>query len=238
MVMKTIVVIPAYNEQDTIGATLDSLMEACPDMDIVVVDDGSTDGTAGVVAERGVPCICLPVNLGIGGAVKCGYKYAALCGCDIAVQFDADGQHSAEQIRVLLDPIVADRADMVIGSRFLGDGGYQSEFTRRLGIHLFSRITTMITGRRVTDITSGFRAIGRKLLQVFSQSYPIEFPDAEAILVAWKLGFRIVEVPVTMKARSGGKSFFSLRRKLEYPLKTAVSIIATTCRGRDYYEVK
>ena len=233
--MKELMIIPAYNESATLPTVLGELraLEACPD--VLVVDDASTDGTAAICRAAGANVITLPLNLGIAGAVKAGYKYAVEHGYGIAVQFDSDGQHDPVYIDAVLDPIRNGDAEMVIGSRFITREGYQSEFSRRIGIKLFSWITSAIIHRTVTDITSGYRAIGGGLLKTFARDYPVKHPDAEAIILAHRLGFKILEVPVVMKPRVSGKSFFNLSRKLIYPLNTLVSIIATTLRSSRHY---
>lgn len=230
--MKILIIIPVFNEEPSLPGVLRTLVSFCPDADVVVIDDASQDASAKVATDIGTRVVPLPINLGIGGAVKTGYKLAADGGYDVAVQFDGDGQHRAEEIQRLVEPILHDQADMVIGSRFIDKTGYQSDADRRLGIRFFSTITSALTGTRITDVTSGFRAIGPRLIRLFARSYPVEFPDAEAIILAVRAGMRVREISVTMNPRLAGRSAFSLLKKLDYPLRTFVSIAATTLRSR------
>lgn len=229
--MRVLIIVPAYNEEKSLPLVLRRLRGHCPELDILVVDDASRDGTFRAARQAGLRAISLPENRGIGGAVKAGYNYAVENEYDAAVQFDGDGQHNPAEVEALLAPVREGTADMVIGSRFLDHAGYQSEPVRRLGIHVFARLTSLAIGQRITDVTSGFRAIGPKLLSDFAQSYPTEYPDAAAIIQAKMLGFRIVEIPTIMAPRASGTSSFNLRRQLAYPLKTLLSILTCRLRG-------
>ncbi len=233
--MKVIIIIPAFNEQDSIGEVIKNLKKNYPSYDLIVIDDCSKDMTVKKAKEEKADIISMPLNLGIGAAVKCGYKYAYKSGYDLAIQFDADGQHRIDFIPILIEPIIKDEADMVIGSRFIIKGNYKSEFLRKFGINLFSFITSKIIRKKITDVTSGFRAINRKLLKFFSKYYPEDFPDAEAIIIASKFGFRITEVPVEMNNRIMGNSFFNWKRKIKYPLNTFISILASVFRSKKFY---
>lgn len=203
---RTAIVIPAFNEEEALPAVLRVLAAEVPELDVIVVDDGSSDATAEVAEAAGVVCLRLPFNLGIGGALRAGFRYAAEHGYDRVVQFDADGQHDATQIATLLAEL--DRgADMVIGSRFArGEAGYRVGATRRLAMRLLRWSTRRLSGRRFTDTSSGFRAIGPELLEEFARAYPVEYMDSvETLVTASRAGFDVREVPVKMQARSGGE---------------------------------
>ena len=196
-----------------------------PEADIVVVNDGSTDSTADVARAQGAGVIDLSHNLGIGGAMQTGYKHAMDKGYDIAIQFDGDGQHRADQVEMLVKPLLAGEADMVIGSRFLGAKGYESTFTRLLGIKILSRVLTVLTGQKITDPTSGFRAANRGVMKFFSSNYPDDYPEPEAILLLHKAGFRMAEVPVLMKERESGSSSITAVRSVYYMFKVLLAIL-------------
>jgi len=200
---RTIVVIPAFNEEESLPAVLQQLATVVPHLDIVVVDDGSADSTAAVVRAAAVPCVSLPFNLGIGGALRAGYRYAADNGYQRAVQFDADGQHRADQIQVLLDGL--DRgADMACGSRFAA-GGYEVGRGRGAAMGVLRVGVRLLTGQRFSDTSSGFRAVQQPLLAVFASDYPVEYMDSvETLVNACRAGYRVVEVPTQMSERAGG----------------------------------
>ncbi len=201
--VRTLVVIPAFNEEEALPAVLAQLREVTPDLDIVVVDDGSSDGTAAVTRAAGLPCLQLPFNLGIGGALRAGYRYAADNGYDRAVQFDADGQHRADQIAVLLAELDAG-ADMAVGSRFLA-GGYRVGRGRGMAMGLLRLGVRLLTGQKFSDTSSGFRATRQPLLDVFARDYPVEYMDSvETLVGACRAGFTVSEVPTLMEERAGG----------------------------------
>jgi glycosyltransferase involved in cell wall biosynthesis len=222
--MKILIIVPAYNEEASLPGVLRDLSECVPDADVLVVNDGSRDKTARLARERGVKVLDLPFNLGIGGAVQAGYLYAARKGYDIAVQFDGDGQHLACEIRKLLEPLAAGRADMAIGSRFLTPGGYRSPVFRKLGIGIFSFVLSRILGVSVTDSTSGFRAANRRVIEFFSGNYPDDYPEVEALVLLHKLNLRVEEVAVIMRERTGGKSSITPARSVYYMTKVLVAI--------------
>ncbi|MEM7141427.1 MAG: glycosyltransferase family 2 protein [Actinomycetota bacterium] len=199
----TIVVIPAFNEEATLPDVLRQLRNERPDLDIVVVDDGSVDRTAAVTRAEGVPCVPLPFNLGIGGALRAGYRYAADNGYARAVQFDADGQHRADQIQVLLDALDAG-ADMAVGSRFAA-GGYEVGKGRGAAMSLLRVGVRLLTRQRFSDTSSGFRAVQGSLLGVFATEYPVEYMDSvETLVSACRAGYVVTEVPALMRERAGG----------------------------------
>jgi len=222
--MKVLIIIPAYNEETSLPGVLRDLREQMPSADILVVNDGSRDGTARVAREHGVAKLSLPFNLGIGAAMQAGYLYALRRGYDAAVQFDGDGQHVAMEIGKLLAPIRSGSADLVVGSRFLEPGGYRVPFMRRLGIRIFAVILTRILNTRVTDTTSGFRAAGRNALEFFARAYPEDYPEVESLVLLHKLNRRIVEVPVTMRDRTGGTSSITFWRSAYYMVKVMLAV--------------
>ncbi len=223
---KILVIVPAFNESGNIGRTIEELRGLDLPLTILVVNDGSTDGTVREARQGGSKVISLPFNLGIGGAVQTGFLYAKLKGFSIAVQVDGDGQHDTGYLKVLLEPIIRGEADMVIGSRFLPPHlGYQSSLIRRVGIQFFSRLISFFTGCLVTDPTSGFRAINGKLIPVFAEDYPHDFPEPEAIVQARFHKARILEVPVQMRKRRHGLSSIRYLMTLYYMIKVTFAII-------------
>ncbi len=196
---RVLIVMPAFNEAGCIGEVLRHLRRAAADVAVAVIDDGSSDATAAEARAAGAVVLQLPFNLGIGGALQTGYLYAYKHGYDIAVQFDADGQHRAEEIVNLIQPIVAGEADHVIGSRMMGKGDYQFPLMRLAGSRLIQAVTLLITGRRIHDPTSGSRASGRRAITFFARYYPQAYLDSPEITVwALRQGMRVAEVPVEM----------------------------------------
>ena len=243
--LRLLVIIPAFNESAAIGRTVAEVRAAGLhglsvqdglSLDILVVDDGSSDDTAHRAREAGAMVVRLPFNLGIGGAVQTGYRYAAGRGYDIAVQVDGDGQHDARYLQEVLRPVMEGRADMSVGSRFLGaKEGFRSSAARRFGIRFFSFLIRLLTGLTVRDTTSGFRACGRRLIAVFAAYYPHDYPEPEAIVVARRLGCSVTEVPVVMRPRSSGSSSIALLRPLHYMLKVSGAILLHTLKDRKVY---
>ena len=224
--LQTLIIIPAFNESGNIAQTISELKSLDLPLTILVVNDGSTDTTALEARACGVKVSSLPFNLGIGGAVQAGFLYAKQKGFDIAVQVDGDGQHDVAYLKALLDPIARGEADMVIGSRFLPPHlGYQSSLIRRIGIHFFSDLISFLTGCRVSDPTSGFRAINGKLIRVFAEDYPHDFPEPEAIVVARFHNAKIMEVPVQMRKRRHGLSSIRYLMTLYYMIKVTFAIL-------------
>ncbi|MFZ2198177.1 MAG: glycosyltransferase family 2 protein, partial [Thermodesulfovibrionales bacterium] len=193
--MKILVIVPAYNEECCVEGVIEDISRHFPSVDILVVNDGSGDMTSDIARNLGAKVIDLPYNLGIGGAMQTGFLYALHEGYDAALQFDADGQHHADQIEKILAPFLSGSADLVVGSRFLSDGGFTSSVQRRIGSKILSFVVSTIVGSRITDTTSGFRVYGRKSLEFFSSVYPEDYPEVEAFILAHKRGLRIVEVP-------------------------------------------
>jgi hypothetical protein len=200
------------------------LREHMPSADVLVVNDGSHDATVLVARKLGVMVLDLPFNLGIGGAMQTGYLYAERNGYDIAVQFDGDGQHLASEIQKLLEPFAANRADLVVGSRFMASGGYKTPVFRKMGIGIFSFVLSRILDMDVTDSTSGFRAANRKVIEFFANTYPDDYPEVEALVLLHKAGIRMAEVPTTMQERTGGRSSITPIRSVYYMTKVLMAI--------------
>jgi len=231
--VKTIVIIPALNEENSITEVIKDI-QALQIADIIVVDDGSTDNTALAAKKAGARVVSLPFNLGIGAAVQTGYKYARRYGYDIAVQVDADGQHDVQYLRPLIAPILANERDVVIGSRFLPPfSGYRSSFIRRLGIHFFTRLISLLTGVQVTDPTSGFRACNQAMINVFADDYPSDFPEPEAIVEAKNASARIGEVAVVMRHRLTGHSSIRYLKTGYYMIKVTFAIFLRTIQQKN-----
>ena len=222
--MKILIIVPAYNEEESLPGVIRDLRENIRLADILVVNDGSKDATARIAQEAGVAVLNLPFNLGIGGAMQAGYLYAKQGGYDIAVQFDGDGQHLAGEIEKLLRHVREGGADLVIGSRFLDQGGYNTPVFRKSGIWIFSTIISRMLGMRVTDSTSGFRAANRRVIEFFSRTYPDDYPEVEALVLVHKAKLRIVEVAVNMRERTGGTSSITPLRSVYYMVKVLLAI--------------
>ncbi|MCD6066800.1 MAG: glycosyl transferase family 2 [Bacteroidetes bacterium] len=226
---KIAVVIPCYNEEDAIGKVIAELtaLPADPRFSVtpVVINDCSKDNTLKVLKQLNCTYLDLPVNLGIGGAVQSGFKYALLHGFDIAIQLDGDGQHPSEQIALLVTPILDEGANIVIGSRFIEKEGFQSTYLRRSGINYFKRLNKMLTGLTVTDTTSGFRAIDRKTLEVVCKYYPDEYPEPEALILYALNGLYIKEIPVVMRERQGGVSSIGSYKSIYYMIKVTLAML-------------
>lgn len=223
--MKTLVIIPAYNEERCIGGVIDDIRANLPEADIVVVNDGSTDDTERVVREKDVPVVSVSFNLGIGAAMQTGYRYSKINGYDIAVQFDGDGQHRGDQFRVLLKPLLDGAADISVGSRFIRKGTYDAELSRLVGIRMLCRIISLLIGQKVTDPTSGFRAANSRVIEFYCECYPDDYPEPEALVLLHKAGFRITEVPVLMEKRLIGTSSITVVRAFYYMVKVILAIM-------------
>ncbi len=222
--MKALVIIPAYNEEKNIAGLLDRLKVACPEYDVVVVNDCSSDNTRRLCRESGANVIDLPVNLGIGGAVQSGFKYALYNDYDFAVQVDGDGQHDPKYISLLLSGL-GENSNLCIGSRFIDGEGFQSSAIRRLGIRYFSTLIYIFTNQRIKDPTSGFRACDRRAIQLFAADYPRDYPEPESIVNASRQGLKVSELPVVMNRREGGKTSITSSRSIYYMIKVSLAII-------------
>ncbi len=220
---KIAAIIPAFNEAGNISRVMAEIKEYRSDIKIVVVNDASTDNTEAVAKKSGETVLALPYNLGIGGAVQTGLRYAYENDYDIAVQVDGDGQHVPSEIERLIGPIVADEADVVIGSRFLGVGEFRSSFGRKLGIRIIAFINSMLVGVKVTDNTSGFRAYSRKATAFLSKHYPQDYPEPVAVVELFRNRFRVAEVPTLMRERERGTSSIGIVNSIYYMIKVVLA---------------
>jgi glycosyltransferase involved in cell wall biosynthesis len=224
--VRRVAIVPALNEEHTIGRVIDELRAFDSGLEIVVVDDGSVDGTVGVAEARGAHVLRLPFNLGIGGAVQTGFRFAFEQGYDVAVRVDGDGQHDPAQLGGVLEPVLRGDADIVVGSRFAADApsGYRSSRSRRIGIRLLAWVVSRIVGQRVTDTTSGFQALNREGIALFARDYPHDYPEVEATVMVFRHRLRLLEVPVEMRERSGGRSSITALRSIYYMVKVLLAI--------------
>ncbi len=230
--MKKIVIIPAYNEISNIRTTVQDILDHAPGFDYVIINDCSQDGTMRFCTEQGMNIINLPVNLGIGGAVQTGYLYAWRNGYDVAVQFDGDGQHDASYLGEMADFLQVQQADMVIGSRYIKKEGFQSSGIRQFGIRYFSALIKLLTGKRVTDPTSGMRMVNRDVMKIYSEDYPVDYPEPESVVTILRMGKKVSEIPVIMRERQGGVSSISPRKAVYYMIKVTLAILMECLRKR------
>jgi len=230
--LKRIAIVPAYNEERNVGRVIDELRAFDAGLHVVIVSDGSLDRTAEVALEHGAHVVKLPFNLGIGGAVQTGFRYAHENGYELVVRCDGDGQHDPSQLPKVLAPVLAGEADIAVGSRFAGDEGYRSSATRRVGIRLLALIVSAIARQRVTDTTSGFQALNRKGIELFARDYPSDYPEVEATVLVLKHRLRLVEVPVTMREREHGSSSITFLRSVYYAFKVTLALFVAM--GRRY----
>ena len=230
---RVMVVVPAHDEEESLPATFAALRAHLPGVAVAVIDDCSRDTTAAIAARAGAQVVTLPCNLGYGGAVQTGFKYALERGHDVVLQLDADGQHDPASAAALLAPVLRGEADVAIGSRFLGQARYPIPALRRIGMRVFARIVTFVARQRFTDPTSGYQALGRKALEFFARdNYPTDFPDADTIILLVLAGFRVREVPVVMRARTAGSSMHSNLKAVYYVSKMFLSIAMVLLRRR------
>jgi hypothetical protein len=231
---RLLVIMPAHNEAESIVKTLGQLSRELPQADVVVVNDGSTDATPRLARQSGAAVLDLACNLGVGGAMQAGYLYAVQNGYDLAVQFDADGQHRANQVPQLLEPILAGQADLVVGSRILGGIKYRFSFERFLGSRLLSRLVSLLTRRKLTDPTSGFRAAGRRAILFFSRHYPQAWlgDTVEALVELSRHGMSIAEVPVKMRVRTGGRSAAGRITGFVHTLRIILAVLIDVMESR------
>ena len=217
-------VIPAYNEERAIGSVLSALRNGSPELDILVVDDGSTDGTAAVAEAEGAQVLRLPYNLGIGGARQAGYIFAERHGYRVVVQFDADGQHLKHQINALVSTLAEQDLDMVIGSRFIEKKGDLSSPSRRAGGRLLSVILKLVCGLWITDPTSGLRVAGQRAILLFAADYPDDYPEVESIALLSRYGLRVGEKSTIMDRRIAGNSSISIMDSMYYMVKVVIGL--------------
>ena len=222
---KVLLIIPAYNEEESLRSLIEEIKAVCSGMYYLVVNDCSSDDTERLLEELGANYITLPCNMGIGGAVQSGYRYAAQNGYDIAIQIDGDGQHDVRFVKDMVKLIEDKQADVVIGSRFIDKEGFQSSQARRIGIRILSMLIRLMCGAKVKDVTSGFRAVNRRFIELFAENYPDDYPEPEVIVTAKLYGAVIKELPVVMRERTTGKSSINLKRSIYYMIKVSLAII-------------
>ena len=228
--MKELIIIPAYNEEANIVKTVESIERDAVGFDYIVINDCSTDRTKEICEEHGFHYVDLPINLGIGGAVQTGYKYAWENGYDMAVQVDGDGQHDPEFLELMAEYLETHQVDMVIGSRFIEKQGFQSSGMRRVGIRFFSGLIRLMTGKTITDPTSGLRMAGRNVIELFSKDYPRDYPEPESVVAILRKGLKVAEVPVIMREREGGVSSISMKKSVYYMVKVTLAILIERIR--------
>ncbi|HNS03303.1 MAG TPA: glycosyltransferase family 2 protein [Anaerolineae bacterium] len=234
-----LLILPAHNEANNLPRVIPEARAAATDYDLVVIDDGSRDATAAVAASLNADVVSLPVNLGYGGAVQTGFRYAVEHGYDLAVVMDSDGQHDPAGIALLAETVLSGQADVAIGSRFRGRMAYHQPWVKRVGMHLFAWTVSRITQREVTDPTSGFQALNRAALLFFAyDNYPVDYPDADTLLVLHFAGFRVVEVPVTMRERLSGVSMHSGWKPFYYVVKMWLAISMVLLRERTHVSAR
>ena len=228
--MKKLVIIPAFNEEGNLEKTIKDIKDNAPDFDYVIINDCSTDKTLEMCRRHGFSYLNLPVNLGIGGAVQTGYRYAYYHGYDIAVQFDGDGQHSASHLEDMVTTLIDTESDMVIGSRFIEKEGFQSSGLRRIGIKYFTGLIKLLTGKKITDPTSGMRMVNKKLLEKFTDEYPKDYPEPESVVTILAEKYKVTEIPVVMNEREEGVSSISLKNSVYYMIKVTLAILIECIR--------
>lgn len=224
----TLIIIPAYREADNIESLVNNIMNTCPQYDYIIINDGSKDATRDICQRNGYRFIDLPINLGIGGAVQAGYKYAAREGYTIAVQIDGDGQHDVSQLDKIIAPLNNETCDIAIGSRFIQKEGFQSSSLRRLGIRFLSALIFACTGKKILDVTSGYRAVNRRFIEIYAENYPSDYPEPEAIVSAIMHKGKVMEIPVEMKERQSGTSSIHAWKSVYYMIKVTLAILV--CR--------
>jgi glycosyltransferase involved in cell wall biosynthesis len=223
--LKKLIIMPAYNESDSIEKTINEIIEQTDGFDYLVVNDCSRDQTEKILKEGKYQFLNLPINLGIGGAVQAGYLYALENGYDIAVQIDGDGQHDVRYLPMMAAELEKQNASMVIGSRFLDKEGFQSSRIRRIGISYFTGLIRLLTGVRITDPTSGMRMVNREVISIFAKNYPRDYPEPESVVHLLRRGKKITEVPVVMRERQGGVSSIQMKRSIYYMIKVTLAIL-------------
>jgi glycosyltransferase involved in cell wall biosynthesis len=227
---RALAIIPALNERDAIAAVIADVRSSRESVDVVVIDDGSVDGTGDLARELGVHVVSMPFNLGIGGAVQTGMIYATAHGYDLAVQVDGDGQHMADQIPALVEKMDEAGANVVIGSRFLSESTFRATAARRSGIRILSSLVSVLSGAKFTDATSGFRLYDRSAIRFLSVNYPEDYPEVEAVLALRRVGFTVVETPVHMRERAAGESSITPWRAVYYMSKVILALFVEMLR--------
>lgn len=230
--LKKLIIIPAFNEASNIEKTVAAIKKDAPDFDYIIINDCSTDDTLEVCHKNHFNVVSLPINLGIGGAVQTGYRYAKEHGYDLAVQVDGDGQHNPSFLSKMSDELVDNNVNMVIGSRFLEKEGFQSSFMRRVGIRYFTGLIRLLTGEKITDATSGLRMIDRTIIDLFVRDYPDDYPEPETVVLLLNKGYLVKEIPVVMNERQGGVSSISAMKSVYYMVKVTLAILFVKLWGK------
>jgi len=230
--VRRVAIVPAYNEERNIVRVLDELRALDPGLEVVVVSDGSTDRTPDVAAAAGAHVVRLPFNLGIGGAVQTGFRFAWEEGYELAVRLDGDGQHDASQLAAVASPVVAGEADICVGSRFIGDGAYRSTAARRVGIRILAAVVSVIARQRLTDTTSGFQALNRRGIALYAADLPRDYPEVEGMVMAIRHHLRVREAPVTMREREHGRSSIGTIASIYYMIKVLLAVFVDLFRRR------
>lgn len=228
--MKKLVIIPAYNEAGSIEKTINDIKTNAPGFDYVVINDCSRDDTLEICRRNGFHVINLPVNLGIGGGVQTGYLFALRNGYEIAVQFDGDGQHNAVYLQQMEERLAEGQLDMVIGSRYIQKEGFQSSGLRRFGIRYFTLLIRILTGKKITDPTSGMRMVNRRVIAEFAEDYPKDYPEPESVATLLRRGRSVAEVPVLMNERESGVSSISMWKAVYYMIKVSIAVVIAVIR--------
>lgn len=233
---KVILIIPAYNEEENILDTYNTIQnynkKNKEQYDVIIINDGSRDNTEKILVDNNIPHIQLIHNLGIGGAVQTGYKYAAANDYDVAVQFDGDGQHDVNYVKNIIEPIKEGQADFTIGSRYIDKttSKFKSTAARQMGIKIISKVIKMVTGKKVLDTTSGFRACNKEIIKSFANEYPLEYPEPITTSELLKKGYRLKEIPVSMNERQGGVSSIKAWKNIYYMINVCLSIVMVGIR--------
>ncbi len=231
---RRLAIVPARNEEGAVGLVVEELRAFDPELDVLVIDDGSEDATAASAAAAGATVVRLPFNLGIGGAVQTGFKYALEQGYDTVIRLDGDGQHDPQEIPQLLAPLARGEADVVVGSRFANgnDGDYRPPFARRAGIRWFAQLVSLLTRQKLTDTTSGFQAVNARAIRLFAADYPHDYPEVEAAVMVVRHKLQIMEVPVKMRDRETGESSITAFRSFYYAIKVTLALLVGIFRRR------
>jgi glycosyltransferase involved in cell wall biosynthesis len=230
----TLVIVPAFNEEESIGSLIREIRRTVPELAVVVINDGSVDMTAVVARQSGADVLDLPCNLGVGGAVQAGFRYAYEQGYDYVVRCDGDGQHSPDGIATLMEAMNTGEADLIIGSRFLGKNAHISNIVRYCGINVLALLLSAICRKRVTDPTSGFQMMNRQLAYFFSRSYPVDYPEPEALALMRREGYEFMEVSVPFRDRTAGRSTIQGWGTLYYVIKVFLALVVDRARSIDH----
>jgi glycosyltransferase involved in cell wall biosynthesis len=229
--LRRVAIVPAFNEEGCIADVIGEIQAFDPGLEVVVIDDGSVDQTTRAARAAGAHVLKLPFNLGIGGAVQTGFRYAHENDFDLAVRVDGDGQHDPAQLRAVIDPVLRDEVDIAVGSRYLAaSGGYRSSATRRLGIRILAGTVSALTRQRITDPTSGFQALNRKAIRLFAADYPHDYPEVEGLVMLIRHRLRFCEVPVAMRPRAAGQSSIRALSSVYYMVKVLLALFVGSFR--------